>query len=41
MLLWDAGGICGIAGMGVAVVLIAVRNARRLAAADPLPGKTS
>ena len=41
MLLWDAGGICGIGGMAIAVVITAVRNARRLAAADPLPGKTS
>jgi archaetidylinositol phosphate synthase len=39
--LWDAGGLCGIVGMAIAVVITAVRNARRLAVADPLPGKTS
>jgi archaetidylinositol phosphate synthase len=38
--LWDIGGLCGIVGMLAAVTVNAVRNARRLSAADPLPGRT-
>jgi phosphatidylglycerophosphate synthase len=41
MLLWDVGGVCGIAGMTIAVVVTAVRNARHLAVTDPLPGRSS
>jgi phosphatidylglycerophosphate synthase len=37
--LWDLGGLCGIAGMLTAVTVTAVRNARLLSAADPLPGR--
>ena len=39
--LWDVGGLCGIAGMTAVFVITAVRNARALSAADPLPGVTS
>ena len=41
ILLWDLGGLCGIAGMIVALVVSAVRNARQLAVADPPPGNAS
>jgi phosphatidylglycerophosphate synthase len=37
--LWDLGGLCGIAGMVAAFAVNAVRNARALAAADPIPGR--
>jgi archaetidylinositol phosphate synthase len=36
--LWDVGGLCGIAAMLVVFAVNAVRNARALAAADPMPG---
>jgi phosphatidylglycerophosphate synthase len=38
--LWDVGGLCGIAGMLTVFAINAVRNARALSAADPLPGGT-
>jgi archaetidylinositol phosphate synthase len=36
--LWDIGGICGIVGMMAVFAITAVRNARMLAVADPMPG---
>jgi archaetidylinositol phosphate synthase len=39
--LWDVGGLCGIVGMAAVFVITAVRNARALSAADPLPGVRS
>ena len=36
--LWDIGGLCGVAGMLTVFAITAVRNARALSAADPLPG---
>jgi archaetidylinositol phosphate synthase len=39
--LWDVGGLCGIAAMLTAFAITAVRHARALSAADPLPGATS
>jgi phosphatidylglycerophosphate synthase len=41
VLLWDVGGLCGIAGMIIVFAISAVRNARALSAADPLPGGRS
>jgi phosphatidylglycerophosphate synthase len=38
ILLWDFGGLCGIVGMVTVFGINAVRNARALAADDPLPG---
>jgi len=38
--LWDIGGLCGIAGMFTVFAITAVRNARALSAADPMPGGT-
>jgi archaetidylinositol phosphate synthase len=38
ILLWDVGGLCGIVGMVTVFGINAVRNARALAADDPLPG---
>jgi archaetidylinositol phosphate synthase len=39
--LWDLGGLCGILGMMAVFAMNAVRNARALATADPLPGGRS
>jgi archaetidylinositol phosphate synthase len=39
--LWDVGGLCGIAGMTTVFAINAVRNARALSTADPMPGGTS
>ena len=39
--LWDLGGCCGIAGMMTVFAITAVRNARALSAADPMPGGRS
>jgi phosphatidylglycerophosphate synthase len=36
--LWDLGGVCGIVGMMTVFAITAVRNARALSAADPMPG---
>ena len=36
--LWDIGGVCGVAGMLTVFAITAVRNARALSAADPMPG---
>jgi archaetidylinositol phosphate synthase len=39
--LWDLGGLCGIVGMMTVFAIAAVRNARALSAADPIPGGRS
>jgi archaetidylinositol phosphate synthase len=39
--LWDVGGFCGIVGMGTVFAINAVRNARALSGADPIPGGKS
>jgi hypothetical protein len=41
VLLWDVGGLCGIVGMTTVFTINAVRNARALSAADPMPGAGS